>query len=156
VVTQKQKKHRSSFQSSVTSKVPSVYFHVRRLRFVLWYVTRCVTPHKDSAIESHWSQWDPSNPHKWGRRNLSLKYYPQTSTCIPEYNHASDPANAHTCTYTYTKITSKILITGKRGPLDIQTLYAPVQGNTRAKKWKWMGRGVGGRVWGTFRIALEM
>jgi hypothetical protein len=29
-------------------------------------------------------------------------------------------------------------ITGKRGPLDRQTLYAPVQGNARAKK---MGMG---------------
>jgi hypothetical protein len=47
-------------------------------------------------------------------------------------------------------------ITGKRGPLDMQTLYATVQGNTRAKKWEWVGRGVGGRVWGTFGIALEM
>jgi hypothetical protein len=35
--------------------------------------------------------------------------------------------------------------TGKRGPLDMQTLYAPVQGNARAKKWEWVGRGVG---WG--------
>jgi hypothetical protein len=34
--------------------------------------------------------------------------------------------------------------TGKRGPLDLQTLYAPVQGNARAKKWEWVGRGVGG------------
>jgi hypothetical protein len=32
----------------------------------------------------------------------------------------------------------------KRGPLDMQTLYAPVQGNARAKKWEWVGRGVGG------------
>jgi hypothetical protein len=24
------------------------------------------------------------------------------------------------------------------------------------KKWEWVGRGVGGRVWGTFGIALEM
>jgi hypothetical protein len=47
-------------------------------------------------------------------------------------------------------------ITGKRGPLDLQTLYAPVQGNARAKKWEWVGRGVGRRVWGTFEIALEM
>jgi hypothetical protein len=31
----------------------------------------------------------------------------------------------------------------KRGPLDLQTLYAPVQGNTRAKKGEWVGRGVG-------------
>jgi hypothetical protein len=46
--------------------------------------------------------------------------------------------------------------TGKRGPLDLQTLYAPVQGNARAKKWAWVGRGMGGRVWGTFGIALEM
>ena len=47
-------------------------------------------------------------------------------------------------------------ITGKRGPLDTQTLYAPVQGNARAKKWERVGRGMGGRVWGTFGIALEM
>jgi hypothetical protein len=37
----------------------------------------------------------------------------------------------------------------------LQTLYAPVQGNSRAKKGEWVGRGVGG-VWGTFGIALEM
>jgi hypothetical protein len=43
-----------------------------------------------------------------------------------------------------------------RGLLDTQTLYAPVQGNARAKKWEWVGRGVEGRVWGTFGIALEM
>jgi hypothetical protein len=48
-------------------------------------------------------------------------------------------------------------ITGKRSPLDMQTLYVPVQGNARAKKWEWVGRGVwGGSVWGTFGIALEM
>jgi hypothetical protein len=28
--------------------------------------------------------------------------------------------------------------------------------HTWAKKWEWVGRGVGGRVWGTFGIALEM
>ena len=44
----------------------------------------------------------------------------------------------------------------ERGPLDLQTLYAPVQGNARAKKGEWVGRGVVGRVWGTFGIALEM
>jgi hypothetical protein len=38
----------------------------------------------------------------------------------------------------------------------MQPLYAPVQGNDRAKKWEWVGRGVGGRVWGTFGIVLEM
>ena len=44
---------------------------------------------------------------------------------------------------------------GKRGPLVLQTLDASIQGNARAKKWEWVGRGVGG-VWGTFGIALEM
>jgi hypothetical protein len=34
---------------------------------------------------------------------------------------------------------------GKRGPLVLQTLYAPVQGNARAKKWEWVDRGAG---WG--------
>ena len=42
----------------------------------------------------------------------------------------------------------------------MQTLYAPVQGNTRAKKWEWGGRGArqggAGRVYGTFGIAFEM
>jgi hypothetical protein len=33
----------------------------------------------------------------------------------------------------------------------MQTLYAPVQGNARAKKREWVGR-----VWGTFGIAFEM
>jgi hypothetical protein len=48
-------------------------------------------------------------------------------------------------------------ITGKIGLLDLQTLYTPVQGNARAKKWEWVGRRLGGRVWrGAFGIALEM
>ena len=43
------------------------------------------------------------------------------------------------------------VITGKRGPLDIQTLYAPVQRNARAKKWEWLGkRGVGVEGTGDF------
>jgi hypothetical protein len=29
-----------------------------------------------------------------------------------------------------------------------------IQGNARAKKWEWVGREVGGRVWGTFGIAF--
>jgi hypothetical protein len=41
-------------------------------------------------------------------------------------------------------------------PLVLQTLYASVQRNTRAKKWEWVGRGVGRRVWGTFGIAFDM
>ena len=47
-------------------------------------------------------------------------------------------------------------LVGKRGPLVMQTLYAPLQGNARAKKWGWVGRGVGGVCGGTFGIALEM
>jgi hypothetical protein len=32
----------------------------------------------------------------------------------------------------------------------MQTLYAPVQGNARAKKWEWVVRGVGGYGMGDF------
>ena len=35
-------------------------------------------------------------------------------------------------------------------PLVLQTLYALVQGNARAKKWEWVG------VWRTFGITFEM
>jgi hypothetical protein len=35
-----------------------------------------------------------------------------------------------------------------RGLLDLQTLYASVQGNARAKKWEWVGRGVSGGGYG--------
>ena len=41
-------------------------------------------------------------------------------------------------------------------PLVLQRLYAPVQGNTRARKEEWVGWGAGGRVWGTFGIAVEL
>jgi hypothetical protein len=44
---------------------------------------------------------------------------------------------------------------GKRGPLVLQTLYAPVQGDTRAKKWEWVGRGGGKREGiGNFRDSI--
>jgi hypothetical protein len=46
-------------------------------------------------------------------------------------------------------------IIGKRGPLVLQTLYAPVQGNTKAKKQKWVGRGAGQREGiGNFRDSI--
>jgi hypothetical protein len=32
----------------------------------------------------------------------------------------------------------------------MQTLYAPLQGNTRVKKWELVGRGVGGEGMGDF------
>jgi hypothetical protein len=38
----------------------------------------------------------------------------------------------------------------------LQTLYAFVQGNARAKKWEWVGRGVEEKVWGPFGISFEM
>jgi hypothetical protein len=38
-----------------------------------------------------------------------------------------------------------LAINGKRGPLVLQTLYAPVQGNARAKMQEWVGRGTGQR-----------
>jgi hypothetical protein len=39
--------------------------------------------------------------------------------------------------------------------LDRQTLYAPVQGNARAKKWEWVGRGgAGGEGVGDFWDSL--
>jgi hypothetical protein len=41
-------------------------------------------------------------------------------------------------------------ISGKRGPLVVQTLSASVQGSARAKKWEWVGRGVGGDGMGDF------
>jgi hypothetical protein len=44
----------------------------------------------------------------------------------------------------------------KRGPFILQTLYASVQGNARAKKWEWVGREVWGGLWGTFVIAYVM
>jgi hypothetical protein len=49
-------------------------------------------------------------------------------------------------------------ITAKRGPLDLQTLYAPVQGNARAKKGEWVGRGVGvgmGDLWDSIENVNE-
>jgi hypothetical protein len=40
-------------------------------------------------------------------------------------------------------------------PLGLATLYAPVQGNARAKKWEWVGRGAGkGEGIGNFRDSI--
>jgi hypothetical protein len=36
-----------------------------------------------------------------------------------------------------------VAIIGKRDPLVLQTLYAPVQENSRAKKREWVGKGAG-------------
>jgi hypothetical protein len=42
----------------------------------------------------------------------------------------------------YQKMASSA-ISGKRGPLVVQNLSASVQGNARAKKWEWVGEGMG-------------
>ena len=38
----------------------------------------------------------------------------------------------------------------KERPIALATLYASVQGNARAKKWEWVGRGVGWESIGDF------
>jgi hypothetical protein len=43
----------------------------------------------------------------------------------------------------YVSEDGKSAISGKRSPLVLQTLYASVQGNARAKKWEWVVRGGG-------------
>ena len=49
-----------------------------------------------------------------------------------------------------------LMLHGKRGPLVLQTLYAPVQGNARARKREWVWEQGGGEGIGTFGIAFEM
>jgi hypothetical protein len=44
----------------------------------------------------------------------------------------------------------------KERPIGHANFICPVQRKARAKKWEWVVSGVGGRVWGTFGIALEM
>jgi hypothetical protein len=44
----------------------------------------------------------------------------------------------------------------KERPIGLANFICPSTGNARAKRWEWVGRGVKGRVWGTFGIALEM
>jgi hypothetical protein len=43
----------------------------------------------------------------------------------------------------------------KERPIGLANFISPVQGNTRAKKGQWVGRGLGGWEWGTFGIALK-
>jgi hypothetical protein len=44
-----------------------------------------------------------------------------------------------------------LAVSEERGPLVLQTLYASVQGNARAKNWEPVGRGVwGGEGMGDF------
>jgi hypothetical protein len=50
---------------------------------------------------------------------------------------------------------AQLAIIGKKGSLALQTLYAPVQGNARAKKGEWVGRGAGqGEGIGNFRDSI--
>ena len=41
-------------------------------------------------------------------------------------------------------------------PLGLANFICLSTGEHQAKKWEWVGRGLGGRVWGAFGIALEM
>jgi hypothetical protein len=43
----------------------------------------------------------------------------------------------------YFGVVNKLLMLSQCKIRVRQTLYAPVQGNARAKKWEWVGRGVG-------------
>jgi hypothetical protein len=43
----------------------------------------------------------------------------------------------------------------KDRPIGLANFICPSTGERQGqKKWEWVGREVGGRVWGTFRIAL--
>ena len=45
----------------------------------------------------------------------------------------------------------------KERPIGLVNFICPSTGERQGqKKWEWVGRGVGGRVCGTFGIALEM
>jgi hypothetical protein len=45
----------------------------------------------------------------------------------------------------------------KERPIGHANFICPSTGECQGqKKWEWVGREVGGRVWGTFGIALEM
>ena len=44
----------------------------------------------------------------------------------------------------------------KERPIGYAKFVCPSTVERQGKKGKWVGRGVGGRVWGTFGIALEM
>jgi hypothetical protein len=41
-------------------------------------------------------------------------------------------------------------------PIGLANFICPSTGEYQGQKWEWVGRGVGGRVLGTFGIALEM
>jgi hypothetical protein len=43
----------------------------------------------------------------------------------------------------------------KERPIGLANFICPLQGNARAKMGEWVGRILGGWVWGTFGIALE-
>ena len=44
----------------------------------------------------------------------------------------------------------------KERPFGLANFICSSTGDARAKKGEWVGRGVGGWVWATFGIALEM
>jgi hypothetical protein len=44
----------------------------------------------------------------------------------------------------------------KERPIGHTNFICPSTGERQGQKWEWVGRGVGGKVWGTFGIALGM
>jgi hypothetical protein len=44
----------------------------------------------------------------------------------------------------------------KERPIGLANFICLSTGERQGQKWEWVGSGVGGRVWGTFGIALEM
>ena len=55
-----------------------------------------------------------------------------------QYELPSTPQSSCVQLHMYQEM-AQSAISGKRGPLVVQTLSASVQGNARAKKWEWMG-----------------
>jgi hypothetical protein len=54
------------------------------------------------------------------------------------YELTSTPRSSCLQLHKYQKMACSA-ISGKRGPLVVQTLYVSVQGNARAKRWEWVG-----------------
>jgi hypothetical protein len=44
----------------------------------------------------------------------------------------------------------------KERPIGLANFICPSTWECQGQKWEWVGIGLGGRVWGTFGIALEM
>jgi hypothetical protein len=71
---------------------------------------------------------------------------------IHQKNLPRTPNSEHLC-----KVTHIHKRSFTKRPIGHANFICPSTGERQGqKKWEWLGRGVGGRVWGTFGIALEM